>query len=60
MIARSDSGVCGKTLAKDVAALRSFFRFLMLERIRSDNPADLLESPSLEKTLPAVFSPRRG
>jgi integrase/recombinase XerD len=57
MIARSDSGVCGKTLAKDVAALRSFFRFLVLERIRSDNPADLLESPAREKTLPAVFSP---
>lgn len=57
MIGRSDAGLSGKTLAKDAAALRSFFRFLVLERVRVDNPADLLESPSREKTLPAVFSP---
>lgn len=59
VISRSDSGASGKTLARDVAALRSFFRFLVLERIRADNPADLIESPSREKKLPRVFSPEQ-
>lgn len=31
----------------------------MLERIRADNPADLLESPSREKKLPRVFTPEQ-
>jgi len=53
---RSGTGIAGKTVAKDVAALRSFFRYLMIERIRDDNPADLLESPVREKNLPLVLS----
>lgn len=59
VISRSDGGASGKTLARDIAALRSFFRFLILERVRSDNPADLIESPSREKKLPRVFSPEQ-
>lgn len=53
---RSGTGIAGKTVAKDIAALRSFFRYLMIERIRDDNPADLLESPVREKNLPLVLS----
>ena len=53
---RSSSGITGKTAAKDIAALRSFFRYLQIERIRTDNPADLLESPVRERTLPLVLS----
>jgi integrase/recombinase XerD len=59
MIWRSESGVSGKTLAKDIAALRSFFRFMVMERLRADNPADILESPAREKNLPRVFSPEQ-
>lgn len=59
VISRSDGGASGKTLARDVAALRSFFRFLVLERLRTDNPADLIETPSREKKLPRVFSPEQ-
>jgi integrase/recombinase XerD len=58
-VSRSDSGITGRTLARDIAALRSFFRYLALERIRIDNPADLLECPSREKKLPRVFSPEQ-
>jgi integrase/recombinase XerD len=54
---RADRGLTGKTLAKDIAALRSFFRYLVLERVRDDNPADLLESPTRGKTIPSVFAP---
>ncbi len=54
--ARSESGITGKTLAKDRAALRSFYRFLILENVRSDDPAQQLESPRRESTLPRVLS----
>jgi integrase/recombinase XerD len=53
---RSSTGITGKTVAKDVAALRSLYRYLMIERVRDDNPADLLESPVREKNLPLVLS----
>lgn len=56
---RSDSGITGKTIAKDVAALRSFFRYTIIEKIRNDNPAELIESPSREKNLPRVLSPEQ-
>lgn len=59
LIERSNAGTSGKTLAKDIASLRSFFRYLILERLRSDNPADALESPSREKKLPRVLSPEQ-
>ncbi len=53
---RSASGISGKTAAKDIAALRSFFRYLMIERLRDDNPAELLESPVRERSLPLVLT----
>jgi integrase/recombinase XerD len=57
LLGRFDRGVTGKTLARDAAALRSFYRYLILERVRDDNPADLLENPRREQTLPRVLSP---
>jgi len=55
ILGRTDAGMDGKTVAKDIAALRSFFRYLIMERAREDNPADLLESPKRGKSLPLVF-----
>ena len=57
MLMRSEQGITGRTLAKDQAALRSFYRFLQLENLRSDNPAEQLEMPRLEKNLPRVLAP---
>jgi len=56
---RASAGASGKTLAREVAALRSFFRFLNVTRARPDNPTDLLESPRREKRLPRVLSPEQ-
>lgn len=53
MLMRSEQGITGRTLAKDQAALRSFYRFLQLENLRSDNPAEQLEMPRLEKKFTA-------
>lgn len=56
LIARTKEGVTGRTLAKDQAALRSFYRFLQLENIRSDNPAERLEKARREKSLPRALT----
>ena len=57
LLTRAESGIMGKTLSKDRAALRSFYRFLILENVRRDNPAEQLDSPRREKTLPRVLTP---
>jgi integrase/recombinase XerC len=42
------------SIARKLATLRSFFRFLAREGIRRDNPARLLASPKIPARLPAV------
>lgn len=53
---RSEAGIMAKTIAKDIAALNSFFKFLILEGVRTDNPSEALDRPRREKTLPRVLS----
>ncbi len=57
ILSRYDSGIMGKTVAKDIAALNSFFSFLILEGVRKDNPSEGIDRPRREKTLPRVLSP---
>ncbi|TVR68314.1 MAG: tyrosine recombinase [Spirochaetaceae bacterium] len=45
-----------RTVAKGLSALRSFFQFCILERVRSDNPATTISSPRGEHRLPGVLS----
>ena len=40
------------TMARKIAALRTFYRFLYRERIVESNPADNIRSPKTAKTLP--------
>lgn len=54
---RIQSGIAGRTVAKDIAALRSFFRFLCVTGVRTDDPVSLLENPSRGMHLPQVLSP---
>lgn len=56
LASRSRAGISGKTLARDIAALQSFFRFLVLIRKRQDNPVVLLERPARGFRLPRVLS----
>ncbi|MCL2379837.1 MAG: tyrosine recombinase XerD [Coriobacteriia bacterium] len=44
------------TIARRLACLRSFFSYLEQEGIIDGNPALLLQSPKLEKTLPSTLS----
>jgi len=44
-----------RSLAKAVSSLRSFFRFIMGEGTRPDNPASLLDSPKRRLKLPETM-----
>jgi integrase/recombinase XerD len=51
------AGVAPSTVARRVAALRSFFRHQMLLGAREDNPAAALQLPKRNRTLPRTLSP---
>lgn len=45
-----------RSTARLISGLKSFFRFLQLERLREDNPAELVEAPKIGLKLPVVLS----
>jgi integrase/recombinase XerD len=45
-----------KSVVRDLAAIRSFFRFLIQEGVLETNPVEDLESPKVAKTLPEILS----
>jgi integrase/recombinase XerC len=49
-------GEKASSLARKLACLRSFYRFLIREGISSHNPAEEIRSPKLPKPLPRVLS----
>ena len=54
--AMKEEGLTNTSVARMVAAFKSFFRFLYLERFTDENLAELLESPKKEKVLPKYLS----
>jgi integrase/recombinase XerD len=50
-------GLAGTTIARRIAALRSFYRHQMLIGAREDNPAAELDLPRRARTLPRTLSP---
>jgi integrase/recombinase XerD len=51
------AGLAASTIARRVAAIRSFFRHQALLGVRLDNPAAELELPRRTRTLPRTLSP---
>src|SRR5881394_498857 len=51
------AGLSPATIARRVAAVRSFFRHLILLGVRSDSPAAALELPRRRRKLPRTLSP---
>ncbi|MBI5560488.1 MAG: tyrosine recombinase XerC [Deltaproteobacteria bacterium] len=48
---------CGKaSIARKLSSIRSFFSFLVRKEFIKKNPAGMVESPKLEKYLPAVLT----
>jgi integrase/recombinase XerD len=52
----SDDGMTASTAARRLSALRQFFKFLVQENIRKDDPAALLDAPKRARPLPKLLS----
>lgn len=49
-------GMTPRTVARRLSVIRQFFRFLLAERLRDDDPSSALDSPKLGRPLPKVLS----
>ena len=52
----ADIGIGARSQARILSGVRSFYRFLLLDGYISDDPTELLESPTLPQHLPEVLS----
>ncbi|WP_300295204.1 site-specific tyrosine recombinase XerD [Ferrovibrio sp.] len=52
----ADAGLKPATAARRLSALRQFFRFLLQDGIRRDDPAALLDAPKRARPLPKLLS----
>ena len=52
----NDSGLSPRSAARRLSALRQFFKFLLGEAVREDNPTAVIDSPRLGRVLPKVLS----
>jgi len=52
----NQTGIGERSQARTISGIRAFFRYLLLENIRDDNPAELLELPKLSRHLPEVLT----
>lgn len=51
-----DRGISPRSLARILSGVRSFYRFLVLEKELEQDPTELLESPKIPNRLPQVLS----
>src|SRR5260221_7974531 len=51
-----EQGLEKSSIARKLAALRSFFKYCVRERMIKDNPARLVPTPKLPKRIPSVLS----
>ncbi len=52
----SELGLIERSQARCVSAIRSFFRYMLLEEMIAENPADNVDAPKLPKKLPVYLS----
>ncbi|MFN4300267.1 MAG: site-specific tyrosine recombinase XerD [Thermaurantimonas sp.] len=55
-IRESTTGLKSRSIARQITAIRQFYKFLQIEEYLQENPAELLELPKLEKYLPEVLN----
>ena len=56
MLNQKDRGIAANSIARRLAAIRMFHRFLSRERILKSDPSNLIDSPKLWKKIPDVLS----
>ena len=52
----NELGMSARTQARVISGIRAFYKYLILENIAKNNPAELLESPKLGRKLPDTLS----
>jgi integrase/recombinase XerD len=52
----NELGLSAKSQARFISGIKAFFRYLILEDIMTQNPAELLESPKIGRKLPDTLS----
>ena len=52
----AENGMSVKTQARRLSALREFYKYLYTEKIRTDNPTDVLDSPKTGRSFPKYLS----
>ncbi len=52
----NDAGLAASTQARRLSALRQFYRFLLGDGIRADDPSAILDAPRRARALPKVMS----
>jgi integrase/recombinase XerD len=56
MLSQKDRGISANSIARRLAAIRMFHRFLARERILKSDPTSLIDSPKLWKKIPDTLS----
>ena len=56
LAAQRRSGVAARTASRRLSCLRQFYRFLLTDGRRKDDPTATVDSPALPRTLPGVLS----
>ncbi|MFA5438186.1 MAG: site-specific integrase, partial [Candidatus Omnitrophota bacterium] len=56
MLAQRDKGIAPNSVARRLAAIRMFHRFLARERILKNDPSTLVDSPKLWKRVPDALT----
>lgn len=56
MLSQKESGISSASISRRLAAIKSFFRFLVREKILKDDPTSLIDSPKLWKRIPDTLT----
>lgn len=56
LVELSDLGISSRSQARIISGLKSFYHFLLLEKLVADDPTELLELPKLSQHLPEVLN----
>lgn len=56
MVRQKEKGISVNSVARRLAAIKSFYRFLVRERILKNDPTSLVDSPRLWKKVPETLS----
>ena len=52
----SKEGMTSKTIARNVSCIKSFYKYLMIEKVITNNPSDSISLPKINKNLPKVLN----